>query len=156
MTEQIIRENRKQGRPVFITDDNFARNSDWEILLDRVIKLQGRGHPLRLHYQVDTLCPSSNFIEKATKAGARRIFIGLENINPESSPPEAAEQITEYRVMLRSGAPRRACSPATSSASPRYKGIDPAGYRDHQARTALDSEFFFLTPLPGSEDHKTC
>ena len=24
----------------FITDDNFARNSDWEILLDRVIKLQ--------------------------------------------------------------------------------------------------------------------
>ena len=38
--EQIIRENKAQGIDrFFITDDNFARNSDWEILLDRVIEL---------------------------------------------------------------------------------------------------------------------
>ena len=39
--EQIIRANMEQGIDrFFITDDNFARNSDWEILLDRVIELQ--------------------------------------------------------------------------------------------------------------------
>ena len=41
--EKIIRANVAQGIDrFFITDDNFARNSDWEILLDRVIKLKRR------------------------------------------------------------------------------------------------------------------
>jgi hypothetical protein len=102
--EQIIRENRKQGIDrFFITDDNFARNSDWEILLDRVIKLQDEGIRCGFTIQVDTLCHKiPNFIEKATKAGARRIFIGLENINPDNliAAKKRQNKITEYRVML--------------------------------------------------------
>src|SRR5271166_450954 len=42
--EQIIRANMAQGIDrFFITDDNFARNTDWEILLDRVIELKKEG-----------------------------------------------------------------------------------------------------------------
>ena len=39
--EKIIRENVAQGlRSFFITDDNFARNKDWEAILDRIIHLR--------------------------------------------------------------------------------------------------------------------
>jgi hypothetical protein len=35
--------------------------------------------------QVDTLCHKiPNFVEKASLAGVRRVFIGLENINPDN------------------------------------------------------------------------
>jgi len=35
--------------------------------------------------EVDTLCHRiPNFIEKAAQAGLRRVFIGLENINPDN------------------------------------------------------------------------
>ncbi|HXZ17540.1 MAG TPA: radical SAM protein, partial [Roseiarcus sp.] len=56
--EKIIRENRAQGIDrFFITDDNFARNSDWEILLDRVIELKEKeGVHCGFTIQVDTLC----------------------------------------------------------------------------------------------------
>ena len=39
--ERIIRENVGQGlRSFSITDDNFARNKDWEAILDRIIHLR--------------------------------------------------------------------------------------------------------------------
>ena len=39
--ERIIRENVAQGlKSFFITDDNFARNKDWESILDRIIQLR--------------------------------------------------------------------------------------------------------------------
>jgi hypothetical protein len=42
------------------------------------------------------------FIEKAGRAGVVRVFIGLENINPESLGGARKKQnkITEYRKML--------------------------------------------------------
>ena len=37
--------------------------------------------------QVDTLCHKiPRFIEKAKRAGVTRVFIGLENINPDNLP----------------------------------------------------------------------
>ncbi|HEX6897094.1 MAG TPA: radical SAM protein, partial [Bryobacteraceae bacterium] len=42
--EHIVRENHAQGiKRFFITDDNFARNSHWEPLLDKLIELRGEG-----------------------------------------------------------------------------------------------------------------
>src|SRR6185436_20045384 len=39
--ERIIRQNYAQGiKRFFITDDNFARNRDWEKLFDRIIYLR--------------------------------------------------------------------------------------------------------------------
>ena len=85
--EKIIRENYAQKiYRFFITDDNFARNRDWEMLFDRLIELRANGFPkIGFTIQVDTLCHKiPNFIEKASQAGVRRVFIGLENINPDN------------------------------------------------------------------------
>ena len=160
--EQIIRENMAQGiKRFFITDDNFARNRDWEMLFDRMIKLREEGMNCGFTIQVDTLCHKiPNFIEKATKAGARRIFIGLENINPENliAAKKRQNKITEYRAMLQKW---RAHGAITFAG---YILGFPADTKESIMRDIeiikrelpLDIlEFFFLTPLPGSEDHKT-
>jgi hypothetical protein len=160
--EQIIRANKAQGIDrFFITDDNFARNSDWEILLDRVIELKKEGIHVGFTIQVDTLCHKiPNFIEKATAAGVRRVFLGLENINPENliAAKKRQNKITEYRVMLQKWRAHGALT---------YAGYIlgfPADTKESILRDVeiikrelpLDIlEFFFLTPLPGSEDHKT-
>ena len=160
--ERIIRANKEQGIDrFFITDDNFARNSDWEILLDRVIALRSEGITAGFTIQVDTLCHKiPNFIEKATKAGVRRVFIGLENINPENliAAKKRQNKITEYRAMLQKWRAHGAMT---------YAGYIlgfPADTKESILRDIeiikhelpLDIlEFFFLTPLPGSEDHRT-
>ena len=85
--EAIVRANAAQGiTRFFITDDNFARNRNWEPILDRLIELRERQKfNIRLLLQVDTLCHRiPHFIEKAARAGCTAVFIGLENINPES------------------------------------------------------------------------
>jgi hypothetical protein len=159
--EQIIRANYAQGIDrFFITDDNFARNTDWEILLDRVIKLKEEGIHVGFTIQVDTLCHKiKNFIEKATQAGVKRVFIGLENINPENliTAKKRQNKITEYRVMLQKWRSHGAITfagyilgfPADTKESI-LRDIDII-----KRELPLDIlEFFFLTPLPGSEDHK--
>src|SRR5262249_50721623 len=103
--ERIIRRNWAQGlKSYFITDDNFARNKDWEIILDRLIYLREvEKMDSTFLIQVDTLCHKvPNFIEKCWRAGVKRVYIGLENINPENLAAAKKKQnkITEYRKML--------------------------------------------------------
>ncbi len=160
--EAIIRANKAQGIDrFFITDDNFARNTDWEILLDRVIELKEReGIHVGFTIQVDTQCHKiPNFIEKASRAGVKRVFIGLENINPDNliAAKKRQNKITDYRVMLQKWRAHGAMT---------YAGYIlgfPADTKESILRDIeiikrelpLDIlEFFFLTPLPGSEDHK--
>ncbi|HVK92302.1 MAG TPA: radical SAM protein, partial [Mycoplana sp.] len=64
--ERTIREHYVQGiRHFFITDDNLARNKDWEAIFDRIIKLREEdGLDVRFCIQVDTLCHKiENFID---------------------------------------------------------------------------------------------
>jgi radical SAM superfamily enzyme YgiQ (UPF0313 family) len=160
--EAIVRANAAQGiTRFFVTDDNFARNKNWEPILDRLIKLREEdGFRIRLLLQVDTLCHRiPHFIEKAARAGCTAVFIGLENINPESlmGSKKRQNKIWEYRDMLQ--------------AWKRAKVMTYAGYilgfpTDTPDSIARDIEiikkelpvdileFFYLTPLPGSEDHK--
>jgi len=66
--EKIVRENWAQGiSRFFITDDNFARNREWEAIYDRLAKLREVDKiPLGLMIQVDTMCHKiPNFIEKS-------------------------------------------------------------------------------------------
>src|SRR5262249_27100477 len=53
----ILREYAKLGRgKLFLTDDNFARNPDWEAILDQIIALRERENlKFRLYLQVDAL-----------------------------------------------------------------------------------------------------
>ena len=160
--EQIIRENVKQGlRSFFITDDNFARNKDWEAILDRIIHLK-EVEKLKLGFliQVDTLCHKlPNFIEKCARAGVRRVFIGLENINPDNlaAAHKRQNKITEYRKMLLAWKEAKIityCGYITGFPNDTADSIK----RDVEIvkkELPLDVlEFFFLTPLPGSEDHQ--
>ncbi len=160
--ERAIRENYAQGiRRFFITDDNFARNRNWETLFDRMIRLRvGEGLKIGFTIQVDTLCHRiPNFIEKASLAGVRRVFIGLENINPDNliGSKKHQNKITEYRVMLQKWRDHGAITcagyiigfPGDTKQSI-LRDIDII-----KRELPLDVlELFYLTPLPGSEDHK--
>ncbi|PYS81384.1 MAG: radical SAM protein, partial [Acidobacteria bacterium] len=55
--ERIVRANLAQDiHRFFITDDNFARNKNWEAILDRMIQLrEGEGLQFNFIIQVDTL-----------------------------------------------------------------------------------------------------
>jgi len=161
--ERTIRENYAQGiKRFFITDDNFARNRDWEVLFDRLIQLRNGEFPkIGFTIQVDTLCHRiPNFIEKAAAAGVRRVFIGLENINPDNllASKKHQNKITEYRLMLQKWREHGAITCAG------YIIGFPGDTKESVLRDVeiikrelpLDIlELFHLTPLPGSEDHKT-
>ncbi|MDP6708919.1 MAG: radical SAM protein [Alphaproteobacteria bacterium] len=160
--ERIVRTNAAQGiYRYFITDDNLARNKDWEAIFDRLIRLREQdGIPIRATIQVDTLCHEiDGFIEKAARAGVRRVFIGLENINPESllGAKKRQNRITDYRRMLQAW---RAAGVATYAGYILgFPGDTPESIvRDIEIikrELPVDLlEFFCLTPLPGSEDHQ--
>ncbi len=145
----------------FITDDNFARNKDWEAIFDRLIELREKaGIPLGLMIQVDTLCHKiENFVEKAKRAGVTRVFIGLENINPENlaAAKKRQNKITEYRRMLLAWKAQGIMTFAGYILG--FPADTPETIRRDiaiiQRELPLDAlEFFCLTPLPGSEDHK--
>ena len=161
--EAIVRANAAQGvTRFFVTDDNFARNRNWEPILDRLIALrEEQGFRIRLLLQVDTLCHKiPRFIEKAARAGCNAVFIGLENINPESlmSAKKRQNKIWEYRDMLQAW--KRAGVMTWAGYILGFPTDTPEGIaRDIETikrELPIDIlEFFFLTPLPGSEDHKT-
>ena len=141
--ERILRENFEHGiNRFFITDDNFARNKDWEPIFDRIIKLREEdGMDVRFLIQVDTLCHKiPNFVAKAKRAGVTRIFIGLENINPDNllAAKKRQNKITEYRNMLLAW---KAVGIWTYAGyilgfPERHAGIVAARHRDHQEGNA--------------------
>ena len=159
--ERIVRLNYAQGiKRFFITDDNFARNKHWEPLLDRMIELRGGRPQHRLHHPGRHALPQiPNFIEKATQAGVRRVFIGLENINPDNlmAANKRQNKITEYRIMLQKWREHGAITYAGYILG--FPGDTKESIKRDieiiKRELPLDIlEFFFLTPLPGSEDHK--
>ena len=147
--------------PPPITDDT-ARNKDWEAILDRLIHLR-EVDKLEFSFliQVDTLCHKlPNFIAKAARAGVTRVYIGLENINPVNliAAKKRQNKITEYRKMLLLAWQKAGvlC----------YAGYI-TGFPGDTAESILRDidvlkrelpvdvlEIFYLTPLPGSEDHQ--
>jgi radical SAM superfamily enzyme YgiQ (UPF0313 family) len=160
--EHLVRLNWAQGiHKFFITDDNFARNKEWELIFDRLIELRERdGIPLGLMIQVDTLCHKiENFVEKAKRAGVTRVFIGLENINPDNlaAAKKRQNKITEYRTMLLAWKAQGIITLAGYILG--FPADTPQTIRRDieiiKRELPLDGlEFFCLTPLPGSEDHK--
>lgn len=160
--EAIIREHAARGiRKFFITDDNFARNKDWEAIFDRLISLRyDHGLKVKLTIQVDTLCHKiPNFIEKAEKAGVKKVFIGMETINAASlkAAKKRQNQLSEYLVMLQAWKKIRVITYAGYILG--FPGDTPesieADVKLIQRELPIDIlEFFNLTPLPGSEDHQ--
>ena len=160
--EKIVRSNVAQGVfRFFITDDNFARNKDWEIILDRLIHLREvEKMDLSLIIQVDTMCHKlPDFITKCRRAGVKKAYIGLENINPANllAAKKKQNKITEYRRMLLEW---------QKAGILVYAGYI-VGFALDTAKSVLNDldvikrelpidvlEIHYLTPLPGSEDHQ--
>jgi hypothetical protein len=160
--EQLIRAHYRHGiHWYFISDDNFARNKDWEIIFDRIILLRERDKiELKIVIQVDTLCHKiANFVEKAARAGVRKVFIGLENINPANllAAKKRQNKITEYRSMMLAW--KKAGVITYAGYILGFPNDTPESVREDieiiKKELPIDIlEFFCLTPLPGSEDHK--
>jgi len=160
--ENIVRANTAQGiYRFFITDDNFARNKDWELILDRLIQLREvERMDISLIIQVDTMCHKlPNFITKSQRAGVKKTYIGLENINPANllAAKKKQNKITEYRKMLLEWQKEGILV---------YAGYI-TGFPHDTAESILNDldiikrelpidvlEIHYLTPLPGSEDHQ--
>ncbi len=160
--EGLIRSHQAQGiKSFFITDDNFARNRNWEAILDRIIELKREERfKINIIMQVDTLCHRiPNFVEKAALAGCKKVFIGLESINPESLKGASKGQnlITEYRTMLQTWRKAKVLTYAgyilgfpTDTPESIERDI-----RIIQNELPIDIlEFFMLSPAPGSKDHQ--
>lgn len=159
--EAMVRQAHSQGMTdIFITDDDFARNKDWQAHFDRLIQLRREGLEFALVIQVDALCHKiPGFIDKAVAAGVVHVFIGLENINPDNlkAVQKRQNKITEYRRMLL----------AWKRHPVVIWGAYIIGFPDDTRESVLrDIEILkrelpidllnpsILTPLPGSMDHK--
>ena len=73
--ERLLRANLDQGvHNFFITDDNLARNKNWESIFDRLITMrEDEGLKIQIVAQVDTMAHKiRGFIEKAGRAGINR------------------------------------------------------------------------------------
>jgi hypothetical protein len=160
--ERLVRANLTQGVfRFFITDDNFARNRNWEAIFDRLILMrEEEGLGLQFIIQVDTLCHLiPNFVEKAARAGCKRVFIGLENINPDNllHAKKKQNRVHEYRRMFHAWRAQRIITYAGYILG--FPGDSPERIAEDiktvQRELPVDLlEFFILTPLPGSADHK--
>jgi hypothetical protein len=160
--ERIVRANAAIGvNRFFLTDDNLARNRNWESCFDRLIELrEKKGIRVYLQVQVDTLCHRiPGFIEKGVKAGIDNVFVGMENINPDNlaAVKKSQNRLLEYREMF--------------LAWKKHPVVITAGYiigfpndtresilRDvdtMKRELPIDLVYFTnLTPLPGCEDHQ--
>jgi Radical SAM superfamily len=160
--EQLVRGYWKQGiSRFFITDDNFARNKDWELIFDRLIELRERDNIfVKLTIQVDTMCHKlPNFIAKAARAGVTRVYIGLETISPANliAAKKRQNKITEYRKMLLEW--KHAGVLIYAGYILGFPADTPEAIIEDieiiKKELPIDIlEFMCLTPLPGSEDHK--
>ena len=157
--EALIKRNQAQDmRGFFITDDNFARHPRWEEIVDRIISLKKKKR-VTLMIQTDTMSYRiPRFVEKLARAGCRRIFIGMESVNPDNLKAcgKPQNRIHEYRTMLQAW---RDASVVTHAGyiigfpGDTYDSIMRDVERLKQELPIEFVVFFMMTPLPGSQDH---
>ncbi|MCP4254269.1 MAG: radical SAM protein [Candidatus Scalindua sp.] len=157
--EALIKRNQAQDmRGFFITDDNFARHPRWEEIVDRIISLKKKKR-VTLMIQTDTMSYRiPRFVDKLARAGCRRIFIGMESVNPDNLKAcgKPQNRIGDYRVMLQAW---RDASVVTHAGyiigfpGDTYDSIMRDVERLKQEIPIEFVVFFMMTPLPGSQDH---
>jgi hypothetical protein len=76
----------------------------WQVIasFDTAADCENQRLKINIIIQVDTLSYKiPNFVKKAAAAGCRKVFIGLENINPDSlkGASKGQNHISEYRIL---------------------------------------------------------
>ena len=149
--EAIVRANLAQGIDhFFITDDNLARNKNWEPMFDRLIAMRAPKGSISIS--------SSRWIRFATasrvssrrrrRRGCGACFSASRSINPESlvGAKKKQNRIAEYRAMLLAW---KAVGCFTYAGyilgfPGRHAGDDRARHQDHPARVAARSPRILL------------
>ena len=144
----------------FFTDDNFARNKNWEAIFDQLIRIRTEDKiPVEFMMQVDVLSwKIKNFVTKARQAGCINVFIGMESVDPGNlaAAGKKQNQVSEYRQLIQAyrdsdisahvgyiiGFPFDSVSSIRRDLKFLMEEVRP----DH-------ASFFILMPLPGSMDH---
>jgi hypothetical protein len=159
---EAIRHNYKKNGIsfYFFTDDNFARNKNWEAIFDLLTHLREEEQiPVRFMMQVDVLSwKIANFVPKASRAGCANVFIGMESVNPLNLLAAGKKQnhVEEYSQLI------QAYRNENVSTHVGYI-IGFAHDTEESVRRDMDylmrevrpdqASFFMLIPLPGSMDH---
>ncbi|MFZ0818697.1 MAG: radical SAM protein [Candidatus Acidiferrales bacterium] len=144
----------------FFTDDNFARNKNWEAIFDALIRLREE-EQIRVKFmmQVDVLSwKIKNFVSKARSAGCINVFIGMESVDPGNLAAAGKSQnhVQEYSQLIDAyrnsdisthvgyiiGFPLDTVESVRRDVAYLMRDVRP----DH-------ASFFMLAPLPGSMDH---
>lgn len=160
--EKIVRMNHAMGVVrCFVTDDDFARNANWEACLDRLIELRDlEGIKLRLTIQVDVRSHKiPGFIEKCGRAGVDEVFIGLESVNADNlkSINKKQNRIADYREMILEWKKHNIIVMCGYIIGLPHDTADSIIDDIETVKRELPVDVLFmtcLTPLPGSADHK--
>jgi radical SAM superfamily enzyme YgiQ (UPF0313 family) len=161
IAEAIRRNYREIGITFyFFTDDNFARNKNWEAIFNVLIKLRAEEKiPIEFMMQVDVLSwKIKNFVTKARQAGCINVFIGMESVDPGNlaAAGKKQNQVNEYRQLI------QAYRDSDISTHVGYIIGFPFDTVDSIRRDLKflmnevrpdHASFFILMPLPGSMDH---
>ena len=145
----------------FITDDNFARNPEWEAIFDRFIQLrESEEIPARFMIQVDAVSHAiPGFVQKAARAGCASVFIGVESLNPRNlrAVGKTQNNVAQYKALI------DAWHEAGVATQVGYI-IGMPNDTEESVKNDVDrliremrpdrAAFFMMTPLPGSEDHR--
>jgi radical SAM superfamily enzyme YgiQ (UPF0313 family) len=163
--EQVRRNywlNGRRGvRHYFFTDDNFARNPQWERIFDGLIGLRDtEGLDIDFMMQVDTQAPKiPGFAEKAARAGCVQVFIGVESIRADNLAAGGKPQnrVADYRDMIaRWHEVGVVCHAGVIIGFPHdtYERVMEDVRTLVETMCVDQASFFMLTPLPGSRDHQ--
>ncbi len=144
----------------FFTDDNFARNKNWEAIFDALIRLREEEQiPVEFMMQVDVLSwKIKGFVAKARRAGCINVFIGMESVNTDNLKAAGKNQnhVNEYSQLIEAYRGNEISThvgyiigfPGDTAESVRRD----LAYLMQEVRPDHAS-FFMLMPLPGSQDH---
>lgn len=157
-----FREQAKRGVTRYLfTDDNFARNKNWEPLLDGIIKLrEEEGIVIDYFMQVDTKATRiPRFVEKAKLSGCSIVFLGIESVRQDIVQAAGKRQnnVSELRDMVMTW--KRAGILTQGAFIIGFPNDTPESIAEDMAfiknTIPIDSyESTMLMPLPGSEDHQ--
>jgi len=144
----------------FFTDDNFARNKNWEAIFDVLIRIRTEDKiPVEFMMQVDVLSwKIKNFVTKARQAGCINVFIGMESVDPGNlaAAGKKQNQVNEYRQLIQAYHDSDISTHVGYILGFPFDTVESIR-RDlqflmHEVRPDHAS-FFILMPLPGSMDH---
>jgi radical SAM superfamily enzyme YgiQ (UPF0313 family) len=163
--DQVRRNYTLRGRlgvrHYFFTDDNFARNPQWERIFDGLAGLRDtEGLDVDFMMQVDTQASKiPRFVEKAARAGCVQAFIGIESVRDDNLAAGGKPQnkTAEYREMIaRWHEVGVVCHAGVIIGFPNdtYQRVTEDVRALAETMLVDQASFFMLTPLPGSRDHQ--